>query len=321
MPPALLAAAFAADLLFGDPRRLPHPVVGIGRLIAGLEHLLYDRIRPRRLGGVVLTALTLLICGALAWGLLAVTARLHPLLAAVTAVWLAWTCLAARELHRQSAAVVAALTKGDLDGARSALALIVGRDTAELDDQGVLRACLETVAENTSDGIVAPLLYLGLGGPVAGILYKAASTLDSMIGYRTERYRHFGWAAARLDDLLNWAPARLTALLIVGASLLLRYDARTAWRILRRDARRHASPNAGWPEAAVAGALGVQLGGAASYFGTRQSKPTFGDGGRSLTGDDYRRMILLMYAVTLLTLGLAAVAGWVVTARPWPWLP
>ena len=309
MTPALLTSAFVADLLFGDPRRLPHPVVGLGRLVAGLEQLLYARIRSRRCGGLMLVLATLLVAGTLAWGLLTLADRLHPILGLLTAGWLAWTCLAARELHRQSRAVVSRLTNGDLDGARQALAMIVGRDTAELDEQTILRACIETVAENSSDGIVAPLVYLGLGGPVAGILYKAASTMDSMIGYKNARYREFGTAAARLDDLLNWLPARLTALLMVAGSVPLGLAAGNAWRIARRDARRHASPNAGWPEAAAAGALGVQLGGPARYFGVWQEKPTFGEPGRLLTADDYRRMVRLMYLVAILALGIACAVG------------
>ena len=206
--------------------------------------------------------------------------------------------------------MVSRLSQGDLAGARQALAMIVGRETAELDEQAILRACIETVAENSSDGIVAPLVYLGLGGPVAGIVYKAASTMDSMVGYKNQRYRDFGRAAARLDDLLNWLPARLTALLLVLASVPLGRDARGAWRIMRRDARRHASPNAGFPEAAAAGALGVQLGGAARYFGAWQEKPTFGDAGRALTIADYRQMVMLMYATTVLALGVACGLAW-----------
>ncbi|TLM67131.1 MAG: cobalamin biosynthesis protein CobD [Deltaproteobacteria bacterium] len=305
MPPLLLAAAFAADLLFGDPRQLPHPVVGIGRLIRGLEALLYERIRPRRFGGVLLVVLTLLATGVLARGVLTLADRLHPLLGLLAAGWLAWTCLAVRELHRQSALVVSRLAAGDLPGARAALGMIVGRDTGELDEQGILRACIETVAENSSDGIVAPLFYLGLGGPLGGVLYKAASTMDSMVGYKNARYRDFGWAAARLDDLLNWLPARLTALLMVACCVPLGLDAGGAWCIARRDGRKHASPNAGLPEAAAAGALAVQLGGPACYFGRWQDKPTFGDAGRPLTVADYRRMVYLMYLLSTAALLLA----------------
>jgi adenosylcobinamide-phosphate synthase len=312
MSPLLLATAFAADLLLGDPRRLPHPVVGIGRLISGLERFLYDRVHPRRLGGLLLVALTLLVTGGLVWGLLTLAERLPPALGWLVAGWLAWTCLAVRELHRQSAVVVAHLTAGDLDSARQALSMIVGRDTRELNEQAILRACIETVAENSSDGIVAPLLFLGFGGPLAGMLFKAASTMDSMIGYRNERYREFGWAAARLDDLLNWLPARLTTLLLVVSSLPLGGKPRNAWQMARRDGRKHASPNAGLPEAAAAGALGVQLGGPASYFGRWQEKPTFGDAERPVTVADYRRMVRLMYAVAVLTLGLACGLSWLI---------
>lgn len=309
MPPLLLAAAFAADLLFGDPRRLPHPVVGIGRLVNGLERLLYDRIRPRRLGGLMLVLLTLATAGAVAWGALALAAGLHPALGIIATVWLAWTCLAVRELHRQSAAVIDHLAAGDLGGARQALGMIVGRDTAGLDEQAILRACIETVAENSSDGIVAPLFYLGFGGPVAGMIYKAASTMDSMVGYKNDRYREFGWAAARLDDLLNWLPARLTTVMMAFSGFVLGFDAGSAWRMARRDGHKHASPNAGLPEAAAAGALGVQLGGPACYFGQWQEKPTFGDPGRLLTIDDYRRMVKLMYGVAVLALSVACGVG------------
>lgn len=314
MPPLLLAAAFVVDLVLGDPRWLPHPVVGIGRLIHGLETLLYDRIRSRRLGGLLLTVLTLLITGLLAWGVLALATRLHPVFGLFIAGWLAWTCLAVRELHRQSAVVVNHLTAGKLDCARQALGMIVGRNTAELDEQAILRACIETVAENSADGIVAPLVYLGLGGPVAGILYKAVSTMDSMVGYKNERYREFGTVAARLDDLLNWLPARLTALLMMIGSGPLGLAAGNAWRIARRDGHKHASPNAGLPEAAAAGALGVQLGGPACYFGRWQEKPTFGDAGRPLTINDYRRMVKLMYAVAVMALVLACGLGWLASA-------
>jgi adenosylcobinamide-phosphate synthase len=258
----------------------------------------------------VLVVLTLLLAGGLSWGFLLLTDKLHPLIGLIATVWLAWTCLAARELHRQSAVVVERLVDGDLRGARQALAMIVGRDTAELDEQAILRACIETVSENSSDGIVAPLFYLGLGGPVTGIVFKAVNTLDSMIGYRNERYREFGWAAARLDDLLNWLPARLTALLMIAGSAALGLNPLGGWRVMRRDARRHASPNAGFPEAVAAGALGVQLGGPACYFGQWQEKPTFGDPGQALTVVDYRRMVMLMYVVAVLMLGIACGLTW-----------
>lgn len=310
MPAGLLLAACCLDLLCGDPRWLPHPVVAIGHLISRCEEALYAGRWSKRLGGLLLVASVLGVVGLLSWLALALAGALHPWLGGLLAVWLAYTCLALRELHRQSLAVIEELEQGDLIQARAALAMIVGRETAQLDEQGILRACLETVAENSSDGIVAPLVYLGLGGPVAGLLYKAVNTMDSMVGYRNDRYREFGMVAARLDDLANWLPARLTGLLMVAASGLLGLNAGQAWRVMWRDAGKHASPNAGYPEAAAAGALGVQLGGPARYFGVAVDKPSFGEPGQLLSVAHYRKMVYLMYAVTGLTLvmmlGIAA---------------
>lgn len=306
----LVPGALALDLVLGDPRCLPHPVVFIGRLIDRLEALLSALQRHRRFAGVLLVILTLAVCGAAAWGGLRLAAAVHPLLGSLAALWLAFTTLALRSLHVESREVVRHLEAGRLEEARRALSLIVGRDTAALDEEGILKACIETVAENTSDGIVAPLCYLFLGGPVLAVLYKAANTLDSMVGYRNERYRELGWAAARLDDLLNLVPARLTGALMVLAAFPLRLNPWAALSILRRDARKPASPNAGFPEAAVAGALGVQLGGAACYFGRRVEKPSLGDPDRPVTLACYRATVRLMYLTTFLTLILGMVLQW-----------
>jgi adenosylcobinamide-phosphate synthase len=217
---------------------------------------------------------------------------------------LAWFCLAARSLHRQSKQVATALETGNLQRAQEALSHIVGRDTAELSEEQVWRAAVETVAENSSDGVVAPLFYLMLGGPLAALAYKAVNTLDSMVGYKNERYLNFGWAAARLDDLLNWLPARLTGLLICCSAPLAGLSGTDACRIIKRDGRNHSSPNAGIPEAAAAGALGVQLGGSSSYSGQLVSKPTIGDPLRALDARAWRGSIRLMYAAELLLVGL-----------------
>lgn len=302
---AELLAAAALDLCLGDPRRLPHPVVGIGQLIRFFEEQFFESPLPKRLAGGCVVAAVLLCTGLLTWLVLAASSALHPLVGSLMTVWLIYTTLAVRELHRQAALVVAAVAAGDLIEARSALSLIVGRETADLDEAGILRACLETVAENTADGIVAPLFYLALGGPIGGLLYKAVNTMDSMLGYRTERYHEFGWTAARLDDLCNWLPARLTALLMVLASFPLGLNGWAAWRMLWRDGRNHASPNAGYPEATAAGSLGVQLGGPARYSGVLVDKPTLGDADRPLTVALFRQMVYLMYAVTGLMLLLA----------------
>ncbi len=301
-PELLILCAFGLDLLLGDPRRLPHPVVYIGDLITRLEVPLAGLLRNRRLAGILLTTLTLAITGAVAWLVLFLAAQVHPLCYVLVWVWLAYTTLALRSLHRESREVIKWVKAGDLTEARRALSLIVGRDTSRLDEEGVIRACLETVAENTSDGVVAPLFYLSLGGPVGALLYKAASTLDSMVGYRNDRYRELGWASARLDDLLNLIPARLTGLLMVLAAFPLGLNPWSALKILLRDARKPSSPNAGFPEAAAAGALGVQFGGPAVYFGKLVDKPTLGDPARPVTVRTYSQMVGLLYLSSLLAL-------------------
>ncbi len=306
----LVPAAFGLDLVLGDPHRLPHPVVWIGRLINQLEMVLVGMLDRRRLTGILLVALTLALTGLTAWGGLKLLSAIHPWLGLAAAVWLGYTTLALRALHVESRAVVDWVVQGNLDEARRSLALIVGRETGGLDEQGILRACIETVAENTSDGVVAPLCYLFAGGPVLALLYKAVNTLDSMVGYRDDRYRELGWAAARLDDLANLLPARLTSLLMVLAAVPLGLRPWGAWKILLRDARKPASPNAGFPEAAVAGALGIQLGGPATYFGQRVEKPTLGDPDRPVTVAAYRATVRLMYLTALLALGLGMVLSW-----------
>ncbi|WP_298036406.1 adenosylcobinamide-phosphate synthase CbiB [uncultured Desulfuromonas sp.] len=300
----LILCAFALDLLLGDPRGLPHPVVFIGRLIGRLEGLLTGLVANRRVAGVLLAGLTLAVTGLVTLALLRLAGAIHPLLGWLAALWAAYTTLALRSLHRESREVVALVEDGRLEDARRALSLIVGRDTAALDEEGILRACIETVAENASDGVVAPLFYLFLGGPVLAMLYKAANTLDSMVGYKNDRYRELGWASARLDDLLNLLPARLTGLLVVLAAFPLGLDGREALRIMRRDAAKHKSPNAGYPEAAAAGALGVRLGGPAVYFGQTVEKASLGDGAGPVTAGSYRAMIRILYLASSLALGL-----------------
>ncbi|MDO3377534.1 adenosylcobinamide-phosphate synthase CbiB [Geoalkalibacter halelectricus] len=305
----LILCAFALDLLLAEPRRIPHPVVGIGRLIERLE-LALAVMRNRRRAGIILVVLTLLITGLVTWGLLALFEAMHPLLGFLLGVWIAFTTLALRSLHKESREVVRWVQKGNLGEARRSLSLIVGRETRTLDEEGIIKACIETVAENTSDGLVAPLFYLFIGGPILAILYKAVNTLDSMVGYLTDRYRELGWAAAKMDDLANWIPARLTAFLMVLAAFPLGLNGFNALRIALRDARKHRSPNAGWPEAAVAGALGIQLGGPAVYFGECVEKVTLGDADKPITVACYHRMIRLMYLTAFLALGLGlAVLG------------
>ncbi|HET6418578.1 MAG TPA: adenosylcobinamide-phosphate synthase CbiB, partial [Geobacteraceae bacterium] len=224
--------------------------------------------------------------------------------------WLAYTCLALRSLHRESKLVADRLAAADLEGARRYLSRIVGRDTEHLDEPEIWRALVETVAENSSDGVIAPLFYLMLGGPALGLAYKAVNTLDSMVGYKNERYLHLGWASARFDDLANWLPARITGILMVVAAPLAGLSGRNALRIVFRDGGKHSSPNSGIPEAAAAGALGVRLGGANRYFGVIVEKPTIGDMINELSIESYRGTVRLMYVSTSLMLILWGVVIW-----------
>ena len=269
--------ALGLDALFGDPPWLPHPVRLIGGLAAAGERFFRRLIRDQRWAGIATVLLVLVVTGATSGLLLWGAGRIHPRLGDLLAVLLLYSCFAARDLLAHSRRVYTALWVDDLGEARRRVALLVGRDTAGLDQAGVIRACVESVAENSSDGVVAPLFWAAVGGPVGALLYKAVSTLDSTFGYKNARYLQFGWAAARLDDLANFLPARLTALGLVAAALLCGRDSEAAWRIYRRDRFNHASPNSAHPEAAMAGALGLQLGGPNYYDGQLIEKPHLGD--------------------------------------------
>ncbi|PLX98121.1 MAG: cobalamin biosynthesis protein CobD [Desulfuromonas sp.] len=306
----LLLAAFALDLLVGDPRFMHHPVIYIGTLINWLELLLASMLDNRKLAGFLLCGSVVAVTGGLTWLVLLVALRLHPVIHGLISLYLAYTTIALRQLHIESREVVHLVERGQLDAARRSLSLIVGRDTAKLDEEQILQACIETVSENTSDGVIAPLFYLFLGGPVLAMIYKAANTLDSMVGYRDDRYREMGWVSARFDDLLNLVPARLTGLLMVIASFPLALNPWAALKVMLRDARKTSSPNAGYPEAAAAGALGIQLGGPARYFGEMVEKPFLGDPDRQINIGRYRAMIRLMYVTAFLTLGLGVFLSW-----------
>ncbi len=300
LDPLLIALALILDLIVGDPRWLPHPVVMIGSLIKSLDQKLRRPWLDQRTAGVLLLLITVGSAGGVTWLLLHLLSGLHPLAGYAAAILISATCLAARSLHVESARVANALMAGNLVTARHYLSWIVGRDTEMLEEPDIWRALIETVAENSSDGIIAPMFWLTCGGPVAAMAYKAVSTLDSMVGYKNERYLQFGWASARMDDLLNFIPARLSALLLVIAAPLAGCSAAAAVRVTLRDRLKHPSPNSGHPEAAAAGALGVCLGGAASYGGISSRKEQIGDTLLPLDGRAYRTMIRLMYISTLL---------------------
>ncbi len=308
--PYILITAVIFDLLLGDPRWLPHPVVGIGRIISALEKTLRRLFRNERLGGVLLLSCVVGATYALVVFLLKGAYSISYRVGIAMAVCLSYTCLAARSLHRESKPVADRLIAGDLEGARCHLSRIVGRDTEHLDEPEIWRALVETVAENTSDGVIAPLFYLMLGGPALGLAYKAVNTLDSMVGYKNERYRNFGSASARFDDLVNWLPARITGILMVSAAPLAGLSGRNALRVMLRDGGNHSSPNSGIPEAAAAGALGVRLGGANRYFGVTVEKPTIGDMKNELTMESYRGVIRLMYGSSALMLFLWGAVMW-----------
>lgn len=301
-----LPAAWLLDLALGDPAWLYHPVRLVGLCIAGLERVL-RRLLPatpqgERLGGALLAAaLPLGFLGATAL-LVCLLARLHPLLGLAFDTLLCYQLLAMRSLRDESMAVCRRLAANDLAGARTAVGRIVGRDTAALDEAGVARATVETVAENTSDGVVAPLLYMALGGAPLAMWYKAVNTLDSMVGYKNDRYLHFGRASAKLDDIANFLPARASALLMLCACALPDFDAANARRVYRRDRRNHASPNSAQTEAVCAGALGLRLAGDAVYFGKVLRKPAIGDATREIEPADIARANRLMYAASLLAL-------------------
>ena len=307
--PGVIALALLLDLAMGDPRWLPHPVVQIGRVITALESPLRRILANERCAGILLLLLVTGAAATSAWLLLKGAALFSTLAGMLAAVILSSTCLAARSLHRESALVASALAAGNMIQARQYLSYIVGRDTEHLEEPEIWRALVETVAENTSDGIIAPLFWLSVGGPVAAMAFKAVSTLDSMVGYRNERYLHMGWASARMDDLLNFIPARLTALLMIVSAPLIGLSGRHALKITLRDRLKHPSPNSAHPEAAAAGALGVRLGGTSSYSGRTSFKEFIGEPRLTLNGQTYRSMIRLMYATTLLMAGacLAAV--------------
>ncbi|MGE7469076.1 adenosylcobinamide-phosphate synthase CbiB [Bosea sp. NPDC003192] len=312
----LLLAALLIEAAIGYPARLfawiGHPVTWIGALIGWLDRSLNREsmsFAMRRMAGVgaVLVLLGVTLAASLA---LVALCRLAGPLALLPLALLASSLLAQRSLHEHVARVAEGLEQGGLAGGRKAVSMIVGRDPESLDEAGVARAAIESLSENFSDGIVAPAFWLGVGGLPGGALYKAINTADSMIGHKSPRHLAFGWAAARLDDIVNLPASRLTALLLtIAAGLDRQADAGSAWQAVRRDAGRHRSPNAGWPEAAMAGALGLRLAGPRVYGAVRVEDGWMGDGRAEATAADIRRALALYRRACLLLWGLAAVGS------------
>lgn len=308
---AALIVGYGLDLLLGDPSFLYHPIRVIGNLIALLEKWL-RKVFPKTpngelAGGVFLVILVCLAGYGVPALLLFAAFKIHPVIGLLLEVLWCWQIPATKCLKDESMKVYQKLKENDLPGARYAVSMIVGRDTENLSETGVTKAAVETIAENTSDGVIAPLFFLAIGGPALGFLYKSINTMDSMVGYKNDRYMYFGRCAARLDDLLNLAPARLTGILMVlGAWVLPGMDGAHAFKVFLRDRKRHASPNSAHGEAACAGALHLRLAGDAWYFGTLHKKPYIGDDDRKIEPADIRcANHLMFFAEGLMVLGLA----------------
>ncbi len=295
-------SGFLLDLLLGDPYWLPHPIRLIGSLISGLEKKLRNGKAERNSRNelkdgalLVFSVLTITVCVTAI--LIFAAYHIHPYFGVLTETIMTYQILATKCLKVESMKVCHCLQIEGLEAARKAVSMIVGRDTSVLDEEGVAKAAIETVAENTSDGVIAPMLYTALGGPIAGFFYKAVNTMDSMVGYKNEKYLYFGRAAARLDDLVNYIPSRISAWLMICAAFIggKSYSGRQAYKIYKRDNRKHASPNSAQTESVCAGALGIRLAGDACYFGKTVKKPFIGDACRSVEYEDIKRVNKLMY--------------------------
>ena len=307
--------AWLLDVVIGDPPDWPHPVRWIGNLITAVQRIIRRYChsdRALRIGGGVMWLVVVGLTCAVAWGVLHLAAWIHPWLGWVVEVWMIFTVLAGRCLATAAQEVERPLREGNLAQSREKLSWIVGRDTSQLQPEQINRAVVETVAENTVDGIIAPLFFLLIGGAPLAMAYKAVNTLDSMVGYKHEKYRAIGMVSARLDDVANYIPARLSWLLLSAAAVLCRRDGVRALCVGWRDRYNHSSPNCAWAEASVAGALGIRLGGPNDYFGERVEKPWIGDAQRTISIDDISQTIRLMWVASTLALVLFLVTRWLV---------
>lgn len=305
-----LTLGFILDFVFGDPMWLYHPVCAIGNLIAFLEKKI-RKLFPKSekgqfVGGCLEVILVCLISFGIPWGILWGVYHLSALAGLLLETFWCYQLLAAKSLKKESMRVYEALKHGTIVDARRAVSMIVGRDTSSLTEEGVIKATVETVAENTSDGVIAPLFYMAVGGAPLMFLYKGINTMDSMLGYKNEKYLYFGRCAAKLDDAANYLPARISGWLMTAASFFAGLSGKNAFRIFRRDRKKHASPNSAQTESVMAGALGVQLAGNACYFGKVYEKPFIGDSLRLVEAEDIRRANRLMYVTGMLGWGVFA---------------
>lgn len=302
-----MLVGFVIDIFVGDPYNFPHPIRAIGTLIAKLEKFVRERFKNLRKGGVFLALIVLIVSTLVPLAVLFVCYKINIYLGLAVESVMCWQLVAARCLQKESMKVCRAVEEKDIEKARKAVSMIVGRDTDVLDETGIVKAAVETVAENTSDGVTAPIMYIALGGVPLGFFYKAANTMDSMIGYTNEKYNDIGRFAAKLDDVLNFIPSRLTALAMILSAYLLGADGKNAAKIWKRDRRKHASPNSAQTESVCAGALDIRLAGDAYYFGELHKKEFIGDDIRTPESEDIRRANRLMYCTSVIVLIVSAV--------------
>ena len=306
-----LVMGYILDLIFGDPYWMPHPVRFIGNLISILEKVI-RRFMPKTkrgeyIGGIILTVMVVSISMVIPLVIILMAKSINTYLALTVETFMCYQILATKSLKVESMKVYDELAKNDLPSARKAVSMIVGRDTKDLTFSGVAKAAVETVAENTSDGIIAPMIFIAIGGAPMGFFYKAINTMDSMVGYKNEKYINFGRFAAKLDDVVNYLPARISAYQMILSSFFLRYDYKNAFKIYKRDRYNHASPNSAQTESVCAGALDVQLAGNAYYFGKLYEKPTIGDDIREINYDDIKKANRLLYCTSIISIVIISV--------------
>ena len=306
-----LVMGYILDLIFGDPYWMPHPVRFIGNLISILEKVI-RRFMPKTkrgeyIGGIILTVMVVSISMVIPLVIILMAKSINTYLALTVETFMCYQILATKSLKVESMKVYDELAKNDLPSARKAVSMIVGRDTKDLTFSGVAKAAVETVAENTSDGIIAPMIFIAIGGAPMGFFYKAINTMDSMVGYKNEKYMNFGRFAAKLDDVVNYLPARISAYQMILSSFFLRYDYKNAFKIYKRDRYNHASPNSAQTESVCAGALDVQLAGNAYYFGKLYEKPTIGDDIREINYDDIKKANRLLYCTSIISIVIISV--------------
>jgi len=314
MKSVAIISAYLLDLAFGDPEWFPHPVRGMGKLINLLEKLLNTKSTPwvRRIKGVILTFVVVGVSALFAYLFIEFSKRINPFLGILAWVYLGYAALSIKDLQVKTRIIAEALKKDKIFEARKELSKVVGRDTQDLEKDRIAVATIESIAENTNDGIVAPLFYLILGGPVLAMVYKSINTLDSMVGYKNEKYLYFGWFSAKIDDIVNFIPARISGFLISISSVFSGKKIKDSFRIMLRDGKKHPSPNSGVSEAAMSGALGIRLGGPSTYQGRVLNKPYIGEDKETIKSSLINEALSISFITSILMLSLGVLVRWVI---------